>query len=289
MFKWKIVLGICCFAIATYVLAEEVQKDGVIVAPVANLSDSKAVTAEVTINAKADNAVVKPVSKECKDRFRGFYLGINLGGLINVSNAQVNPGGNAWELAPADINALQYKVHFRNGGFTGGAQVGYQYQYKAFYCALETDFDYSSLSKRIAVTRACTPPVVGDITYRINHRVNWYGTLRPKIGFVVDPVVFYATGGLAYGHIKSCTYLFYSSDYGEANGTISKTKLGWTVGGGIGYGFAKHWAVNLEYLYIDLGKVNYRDVFTTNTPDYWEDTVVRTRFHDIRVGLSYLF
>lgn len=224
-----------------------------------------------------------------KDRFTGFFIGINLGGLINASKAHIKPSGTYVEWSQAEQDARKYNMHFKNGGFTGGAQLGYQYQYKNFYCGLETDFDYSSLRKHVTVDRAATAPVLGNVTYTVKQKVKWYGTLRPKIGAAIDPVAIYATGGLVYGHIKSSTYLFYYGvDDDVYAGSRNKTQIGWTVGGGLGFLIADHWTINTDYLFVDLGK--YRYVCPSNVaPTYSHTTTMKTKFHDIRVGFNYIF
>jgi outer membrane immunogenic protein len=71
----------------------------------------------------------------------------------------------------------------------------------------------------------------------------------------VPTALVYATGGLAYGDNK----LTISSVCGNCNpsrdttGTSDKVSAGWTVGGGLEYGFADHWSIKAEYLYYNLG------------------------------------
>src|SRR5258708_27454742 len=38
----------------------------------------------------------------------------------------------------------------------------------------------------------------------LNQKIDWFGTFRGRVGVLVDPkVLLYATGGLAYGEVKS--------------------------------------------------------------------------------------
>ena len=58
----------------------------------------------------------------------------------------------------------------------------------------------------------------------------------------VDNVLFYVTGGLAYGGLR-----------GELAGlSESRAHLGWTIGAGMEMGFTPNWTAKIEYLYLDL-------------------------------------
>ena len=75
----------------------------------------------------------------------------------------------------------------------------------------------------------------------------WFGTLRARIGYAINNVMLYGTGGLAYGDLK-----------GEFFGlSENKTLVGWTAGAGIEYAFTQNWSAKLEYLYMDLASRTY--------------------------------
>ena len=76
-------------------------------------------------------------------------------------------------------------------------------------------------------------------------QVEWFGTVRPRVGFALDRTLLYVTGGLAYGNQKL-------SIPGYASGT--STDIGWTAGAGAEYAFTNNVTAKLEGLYVDLGK-----------------------------------
>jgi outer membrane immunogenic protein len=92
-----------------------------------------------------------------------------------------------------------------------------------------------------------------------------FGTLRARLGFTpIDRLLIYGTGGLAYGHLES------NSNIGEvitnpppvfanAIGSVSSWQAGWTAGAGVEWAFAPHWSAKAEYLYYDLGDLNYNN------------------------------
>ena len=62
----------------------------------------------------------------------------------------------------------------------------------------------------------------------------------------------YATGGVAYGQVKSD----YTLNFGNvpfATVNFKDVKAGWTLGAGVELALAGNWSTKLEYLYMDLG------------------------------------
>ena len=78
-------------------------------------------------------------------------------------------------------------------------------------------------------------------------------------------------------------------------GSISSTRLGWTVGAGGEYAFGNGWSAKAEYLYVDLGSASVNSTnLTAFTPPIAFPTNVFThtielRSNIARVGLNYKF
>ncbi len=106
------------------------------------------------------------------------------------------------------------------------------------------------------------------------------GSVRGRLGIAVDRVLFYATGGAAFGGLQN--------NYFSALGTdsFSHTRVGYTVGGGVEYAVTNNVSVRAEYRYTDFGTVN--DTLVNSTAIA---TSVRHRETDNRVqaGISYKF
>jgi outer membrane immunogenic protein len=84
--------------------------------------------------------------------------------------------------------------------------------------------------------------------------MDWFGTVRARLGYAGGAWLFYGTGGLAYGHVKY-SYLQTNVPYGgplTIAASDSATEVGWTAGAGVEYGVGP-WSAKLEYLYYDLG------------------------------------
>jgi outer membrane immunogenic protein len=95
--------------------------------------------------------------------------------------------------------------------------------------------------------------------------------------------LFYATGGAAYGSVKTNVVTL------ATNETFTKTKTGWTAGAGIETPFTlfnlfgPSWTSKTEYLYVDLGSVTntFAASGITNTTKVTE--------HVFRTGINYHF
>jgi len=169
----------------------------------------------------------------------GFYLGINGGGGFG--------GGTGF-----GANA--------SGGMVGGT-LGYNWQAGQGVFGLETDLDWTNI-KGTGISGLTGLPV--------ETKNDYLGTVRGRIGYAWDRVLLYATGGLAYGSIKT------TAPFGSA----SETKAGYTVSGGLEFAVAGPWTAKVEYLYVDLGR-------GAALPFTGEDSRFRTNI--VRAGLNYRF
>jgi outer membrane immunogenic protein len=120
--------------------------------------------------------------------------------------------------------------------------------------------------------------------------IDWFGTLRGRAGVTAGPALFYATGGLAYGGVRtSVTNVFTPVTSGNFAGSDSSTRVGWAAGAGVEWGFAPNWTVRGEYLHVDLGRSNVTMFdpvnFPTDSATYRFNHVVDA----VRVGVNYRF
>jgi outer membrane immunogenic protein len=231
----------------------------------------------------------------------GFYVGVNAGGAWgNLDHQTSTAYSTAGYFLPTDVLAVNATGHPDNqaSGFTGGGQIGYNYQVSPFaVVGVETDFDYLHLhvnSSGSGVYPCCAP---SSFAINSSSTINWLWTLRPRVGFLVMPnLLIYATGGLALSQASSSFQ--FTDDYSggaAASGSLSGTRVGWTIGGGAEYALTQNWSIKAEYLYADLGR---RAVDSNNLVAYGgASTFPASVFtHDIdprvniaRVGLNYRF
>jgi outer membrane immunogenic protein len=148
----------------------------------------------------------------------GAYIGLNSGGAW----------GSSSYAAPFASNSIN-----TSGGLIGGT-LGYNWQAGRAVFGLEGDVDWSNLrGSGICGATTCET------------RNSWLGTARGRLGYAIDRVMPYVTGGLAVGDIRSSI---------AAVGSANTTKAGWTLGGGLEAAIAGPWTAKVEYLYVDLGR-----------------------------------
>jgi outer membrane immunogenic protein len=241
-----------------------------------------AATAFLGLPVMAANAADLPTRKATPPLFAaappsiswdGFYIGLNGGGGV----ASYKRTG-LYDSNPVDDSRSQ-------GGFLFGAEIGYNKQIASnFVAGVEADFQGSQF-KKVEDCGAGPDPGFGcyDDTSRASYNVNWFGTLRARVGVLAAPNwLVFATGGAAYGQVA-----YGALDYLPDNSaTQSKTNWGWTAGVGTEYKIDTHWSLKAEYLYIDLGKPSFSPI-AVDIPDYTAS--LRTTLNVGRVGVNYAF
>ncbi|WP_413992044.1 outer membrane protein [Labrys okinawensis] len=203
---------------------------------------------------------IEPIAPVMPYSWAGFYVGANAGYAFGGSDEV-----GLWHNSTKD--GIIGKIGGK--GFVGGVQAGYNYQIDNFVLGLEADIQGGAVTD--SVSNAAL-----DGGSRAHSKINWYGTLRPRVGYAIDRTLIYATGGLA---VAGVDYQLSATNYGAFSKT--STKAGWTVGAGIEQAITDNISVKLEYDYV--GFERYR---TGNTNLYSYPT---PSFHAIRVGVNYKF
>jgi outer membrane immunogenic protein len=141
-------------------------------------------------------------------------------------------------------------------GITGGVEAGYNWQNGSpWVFGVEGDINLTGADDTFAPWKFSNP---------------WFGTLRGRAGYAFNNILFYGTGGLAFGELKGLTFGGVSE---------SHTTAGWTLGAGAEFGLAQNWSAKIEYLYVDLDNSNF--VVTGAKNDY--------RFGLVRAGINFHF
>jgi outer membrane immunogenic protein len=87
--------------------------------------------------------------------------------------------------------------------------------------------------------------------------VDYFGTVRGRLGYAFGGTLLYATGGFAYGGVRSSASFIdnTTSPLAPLNARTSNTSTatGWVAGAGIEYKISPSWSLKGEYQYIDLG------------------------------------
>ncbi|MGD0397788.1 MAG: outer membrane protein [Syntrophobacteraceae bacterium] len=217
------------------------------------------------------------LAAECAPfNWTGPYVGVHLG--YGVSEEATN---QSWVPAAPGLTLSP-----NPGGFVGGAQAGYNWQCGCFVYGIEADFSWSGMNGSSSVSPY---PASGAGTFGTTHEnINWFGTVRPRLGYTCGPnVLIYATGGLAYGDAS-----YSGNAYGPVNGypvSVSTTKVGWALGGGVEYAICKCWTVKAEYLYMDLGSESASQTSIPLITPYTANYTWQTTANIFQIGVNYKF
>src|SRR5208283_4222237 len=94
-------------------------------------------------------------------------------------------------------------------------------------------------------------------TVSSNASTTWLATARGRLGVAANNWLFFATGGAAFTNLGGNFAFNDNFPPPEAEAvSLSNTKTGYTVGGGIEAGLWGRWTAKAEYLYVDFGTVS---------------------------------
>jgi outer membrane immunogenic protein len=182
-----------------------------------------------------------PAAPEAQDMVQGpsGWEGGYVGGKITQQWGKVKEGG-----------------HYTTNGLGGGLYGGYNLQNDKIVYGAEADVNYSGIDSTSAGIET-------------KQRVN--GSLRGRIGYDLDPVLVYGTGGLAATDLKAS----------DKSSSDSNTLLGLTLGAGLETKITDTITARTEYRF-----TNYQ----TQTFDLKSGATDRSlKEHSINVGLGVRF
>ena len=171
---------------------------------------------------------------------------------------------------------------FRSTGGFGGGQIGFNQQTGQLVWGLEADIQGSGIRDAFNVTVASNG---GPLGVNATQRLDYFGTVRGRLGLAVDHALFYVTGGFAYGGVKDSILLA----NGGATALLANTHTatGYAVGGGLEHYFAPAFSGKAEYQYLRLGSETLTGVSTNGV--LLNSSDIAANFHTVRIGLNYHF
>jgi outer membrane immunogenic protein len=208
----------------------------------------------------------------------GFYLGVDGG-----SGIARNPSALAVSFNGVPTTNEQLKLSPK--GYLAGVLAGYNWQSGNWVLGVEADIQGARLKEDSVCLVVC---VAGAITDLVEQKVSWFGTARGRLGYAAGPALFYVTGGLAFGDLKTTIVETVAIAPTVVAGR-SDTKTGWTAGGGMELAVTSNWSTKTEYLYMDLGSTSL--AFSNPVPGALLDHVFQSdsRTHIFRTSLNYRF
>jgi outer membrane immunogenic protein len=203
----------------------------------------------------------------------GCYIGIEGGG--NWGRAGTTAVTSP---TPAFVGLPLTNNYDLSGGLVGGT-VGCNYQASNWVFGIEGDVSWTNKSGSANDIAPFTTTSTNQL------REKWFDTVRGRVGYAWDRVLFYGTAGGAFAGT--------TTDVCAIQGicvSSSRTRSGWVAGAGLEYAFWDNLSVKLEYLHADFGSANYIDppVVVAGAGTF-NARSIRLTDDIVRVGLNYRF
>jgi outer membrane immunogenic protein len=171
----------------------------------------------------------------------GFYIGATAGGSMGNSDHIDQATGLS------DANGYNIK------GGMGGGTLGYNWQVSRFL-VIGFEGDGSWGSEYGSNTDLGT---VGSPAFLSFTKETWVATARLRVGYAVDNLLFYGTGGYAAAGaeagVKNANTLALLA-------STTSTHSGWVAGVGLEWGFAPNWSAKFEVLDMELNSTAFNTV-----------------------------
>jgi outer membrane immunogenic protein len=206
------------------------------------------------------------------------WTGIYFGGFV----------GPDWGKSDVTLVAPPISSISVNGsGVMAGATIGGNYQVGYWVFGVEADHAWTNY----AGSKGCNQGIPGALVAlaTCHSTIDSIGTVTGRLGYAWDRVLLFAKGGGAWSRGEESV---------TANATVAPLTVGgqvvaigpdkrsgWTLGGGMEFGFWGPWSAKVEYDYMDFGtkRVTFTDVNfgTTTAAD------IKERVHAVKFGVNY--
>jgi outer membrane immunogenic protein len=218
-----------------------------------------------TVSAKASDLPSRPIMPApsvppiAKYNWTGIYFGINGG----YGFGRLDP----LALFSNDYDSLEYSA---NGWLVGGT-FGAQIQSGHVVMGIEADLDWSNIEGSGTGTVTKLGVVQGTAT--LSSKVKAIGTIRTRVGYAQDNVLYFGSLGVAATSA--------SSEFTQGVGILcnapgqvkcsSKSDLhpGLTAGAGVEYGLTANLSTKVEYVWIGAGAINTLNEHTVRAGVNW--------------------
>lgn len=259
------------------------QDKGADVATLTEVVPASAATVPVT---PVPNPIILPPPPA--NKWTGFYGGGHVGYGWGRANTTFSPLPTATQF----INLAPTTLRPDPKGVIAGAQFGYNQEITPWVLSGEFSISWSNMKG----TRTLSPITQNNGTswngtLTAHQDTSWFGTLRPRLGILPTSshrLLLYGTAGLAFGKVNySANSDFRPQGPIQYPASFSKTKNGWTVGGGAEVAVAPHVSLNLEYLFYNLGNESIIANPSPVNPPFQVAYNWQTKAHIFRVGVNF--
>ncbi|PIT69960.1 outer membrane protein [Bartonella tribocorum] len=237
----------------------------------------------------------------------GIYLGGQIGNFSGKTTANyLTKETGIW-------NPVEKENLPKLSGFMGGVYAGSNIDIdNGFIIGIDTDIMWSNKksTKNIPLPKKDKPgekkslerashsrddshedastTLVESVSHTLKQK--WSGATRVKVGFAVDRMMPYVSGGIAYTQLQNILSVVVDSktvddnksraiDLSDFQHDEKKTMIGYTLGGGVDFAMTDNIIVRAEYRYSDFGKKKFVQ----------DKVEMSYKTNDFRVGVAYKF
>jgi outer membrane immunogenic protein len=196
------------------------------------------------------------------------WTGIYFGGFV----------GADWGKSDAALLApLTGTVGINGSGVLAGATVGANYQVGYWVFGIEADHAWTNYKGSVGCSQGAAVAL-----FTCHSTMDSIGTLTGRLGYAWDRVLVFAKGGGAWSRGEANIT---ENIRGQTVAIAPDNRSGWTVGGGLEFGFLGPWSAKVEYDYADFGtkRVTFTDVNFGTTAQ----VDLKEHVHMVKFGLNY--
>ncbi|MGW5959874.1 outer membrane protein, partial [Methylorubrum thiocyanatum] len=137
----------------------------------------------------------------------GFYAGFNAGYGFGTQDDRaptvIGVGPASLLVPPGTTAVVAFSNRESNEGFVGGGQIGYNYQFtpgSGFVIGVEADAQYADFGRNRNRFLSTSPLAAQQVFNPAGlSGLDFFGTVRGRLGYAFDRTLVYGTGGFAYG------------------------------------------------------------------------------------------
>lgn len=219
----------------------------------------------------------------------GGYIGGHLGYGMGKGDTRFEPLPSAATF----INLQPQTVRVKPRGVLGGGQLGYNWQFGNVVFGGEGSLSVANIKKTVIVNPIIQnngTPFAGAGFLAAGQKIKWLGSVRPRLGGAFGNVLVYGTAGLAFARVDYvATTDFRPVGTTQYPAAFSKTRKGWTAGGGVEVAVSKKVSIRGEYLYYDLGNASFTASPTPALPPFQVQYTWQTKLHTFSGGVNFHF
>ena len=225
-----------------------------------------------------------PIGEVAKaTNWSGVYVGGHGGYGWSDSGLSVNDGFDSQVLFPGSDG-------IKSEGWLGGALAGAQYQSGHWVFGIEADVAWidGDGDGFFVTQKYIDNDGKNGTSWSENVSIDKLGTVRGRLGYAVNNVLFYGTGGWAWADVDMTHAVADGANAPHAISNVSRNLTGYAAGAGLEVMLASNLSLRGEYLYINLGRESFgHDVGNkSGDPDLVSSDL---DMHVVRGALTYRF